>query len=85
MSSDKSVDGGCDAFNTFFLETGADKQFHRIVELEQPQSFEHIVEVEAEEGCEISPSPLTTVVSVVVIAQSTIMMARILSSTELAP
>ena len=31
MSSDKSVDGGCDAFNTFFLETGADKQFHRCV------------------------------------------------------
>ena len=54
MSSDKSVDGGCDAFNTFFLETGADKQFHRIVELEQPQSFEHIVDAEIEEGCEIS-------------------------------
>ena len=67
MSSDKSVDGGCDAFNTFFLETGADKQFHLIVELDQPQSFEHIVDAEIEEGCEISLSLLTTVVSVVVI------------------
>ena len=76
-SSDKSVYGGNDAFNTSFSETGAGKQFPRCVYVQLELSagrmrirsatafLEYIVEAEAEEGCEISPSSLTTVVSVV--------------------
>ena len=62
MSSDKSVDGGNDAFNTLSSETGAGKQFPRCVYVQLELSagririrsatafLEYIVEAEAEDG-----------------------------------